>query len=141
MPIFEHQDKIQEFLNRRSYVTNPEHRFFFALLMNVDGKERILSLIKERFPDEEPIDKILDWTMELAQTRVMGLNVPNALGVANFDDFDSFVLEDMLKGVADEEIKKNLLEEMTNQNPEDAAKDIANRIEKIRSSIVLQSLL
>ena len=141
LPIFAHQDKIQEFISRRSYVTNPEHRFFFALLLNVDGKERILSLIKERFSDAEPIEKVLDWTTELAQTKVMGLNIPNALGVANFDDFDSFILEDMLKGVSDEEIKKNLVAEMSNQNPEGAEKDIAGRIEKIRNSTVLQPLL
>jgi hypothetical protein len=141
LPIYAHQDKLQEFISRRSYVTNPEHRFFFALLMNVDGKERILSLIKERFPDTEPIEKILDWTTELAQTKVMGLNVPNALGIPNYDDFDSFILEDILKGISDEDIQKNLLEEMSNQNPEEAAKDIANRIEKIRKSIVLQPLL
>ena len=141
LPVFAHFDKLQEFISRRSYVTNAEHRFFFALLLNVDGKERILSLIKDRFPESEPIEKVLDWTTELAQTKVMGLNIPNALGVANFDDFDSFVLEDMLKGVADEEIQKNLVEEMSNQNPEDATKDIAARIEKIRNSAVLKPLL
>jgi uncharacterized protein YaaQ len=141
LPIYAHQDKIQEFVSRRSYVTNPEHRFFFALLLNVDGKERIFSLVKERFSDAEPIEKILDWTTELAQTKVMGLNIPNALGVANFDDFDSFILEDILKGVSDEEIQKNLVAEMSNQNPEEAEKDIAARIEKIRNSAVLKPIL
>ena len=141
LPIFAHQDKQQEFVSRRSYVTNPEHRFFFALLLNVDGKERILSLIKTRFPEAEPFEKILDWTTELAQTKVMGLNVPNALGIPNFDDFDSFILEDMLKGVSDEDIEKNLIEEMSNQNPEEAAKDISARIEKIRNSAVLKPIL
>lgn len=141
LPLYHQQDKLQEFVSRRSYVTNPEHRFFFALLMNVDGRERIFSLIKERFPDAEPIDKVLDWTTELAQTKVMGMNVPNALGVPNFDDFDSFIFEDMLKGISDEDIQKNMAAEKTNQDPEEAAKDIAQRIEKIRKSLVLQSLL
>lgn len=141
LPIYAHQDKIQEFISRRSYIANAEHRFFFALLLNVDGKERVFSLIKERFPDAEPVEKVLDWTTELAQTKVMGLNVPNALGVANFDDFDSFILEDMLKGMADEEIQKNLIEEMSNQNPDETAKDITARIEKIRNSTVLKPLL
>lgn len=141
LPIYSYQDKIQEFISRRSYVTNAEHRFFFALLMNVDGRERIFSLIKERFPEIEPIEKVLDWTTELAQTKVMGMNVPNALGVVNYDDFDSFILEDMLKGVSDEDIEKNLVAEMSNQNPDEAAKDIIGRIQKIRNSIVLQPLL
>jgi hypothetical protein len=141
LEVFDKQDKLTEIINRRNYITEPEHRFFMALLMNVEGKDRIFSLIKERFPDSEPIEKVLDWTTELAQTKVMGMNVPNALGIPNFDDFDSFILEDILKGVADEDIQKNLTEEMSNQNPEDAAKEIASRIEKIRKSVVLKPLL
>ncbi len=141
MPIFDHFDKQQEIIQRRGYVTNPEHRFFLALLLNVEGRERILSLIKNRFPESDPIEKTLDWVSELAQTKVMGLNIPNALGVPDFDDFDSFILEDMLKEVSDEDIQKNLTEEMGNQNPEEAAKDITKRIEKIRQSSILKILL
>jgi hypothetical protein len=141
LEVFDKQDKLGEIINRRNYITEPEHRFFMALLMNLEGKARIFSLIKERFPENEPIEKVLDWTTELAQTKVMGMNVPNALGIPNYDDFDSFILEDILKGQSDEEIQKNLTEEMSNQNPEDTAKDIASRIEKIRKSVVLKPLL
>jgi hypothetical protein len=84
---------------------------------------------------------VLDWTTALGQTKVMGMNVPNALGIPNFDDFDSFILEDMLKGVPDEDIQRNLAQEMSNQIPEEAAKEIAGRIEKIRKSAVLKPLL
>ncbi|HRH45636.1 MAG TPA: hypothetical protein PKY82_28610 [Pyrinomonadaceae bacterium] len=141
LSIFEKQDKLMEIMNRRNYITQPEHRFFLALLMNIDEKSRVFSLIKERFPDSEPIEKVLDWTTELAQTKVMGLNIPNALGIPDFNDFDSFILEDMLKGVSDEDIKKTLVEEMSNQNPEEVEKDITSRIEKIRSSAILKPLL
>ena len=141
LPIFEHQDKIQEIISRRGYVTNPEHRFYFALLLNVDGRKRILSLVKERFPEADPIEKILDWTTELAQTKVFGSNVPNALGIEGFDDFDTFVLEDLLKGASDEEVHKNMAADMGNQDPQEFAKDVAKRLERIRTSIVLKPLL
>jgi hypothetical protein len=141
LTIFEKQDKLFEITNRRNYITEPEHRFFLALLMNVEGKKRIFSLIKERFPESEPIDKVLDWTTQLAQTKVMGMHVPNALGIPNFDDFDSFILEDILKGLSDEDIQTNLAEDSPNQNPEELAKDVTARIEKIRNSAVLKPLL
>jgi hypothetical protein len=141
LEVFDKQDKLSEIINRRNYITDPEHRFFMALLMNVEGRKRIFSLIKERFPDDEPLEKVLDWTTALGQTKVMGMNVPNALGIPNFDDFDSFILEDMLKGVPDEDIQRNLAQEMSNQIPEEAAKEIAGRIEKIRKSAVLKPLL
>lgn len=141
LSIFEKQDKLNEITNRRNYITQPEHRFFMALLMNVDDKKRVFSLIKDRFPDAEPIEKVLDWTMELAQTKIMGMNVPNALGIVDFNDFDSFILEDMLKGVSDEQIKKTMAEEMSNENPDETDKNISSRIEKIRESVILKPLL
>lgn len=91
--VFAHQDKVNEIIKRRGFISEPEHRFFLALLMNVESKEQILSLIKERFPDANPIDKILDWTFDLANTRVLGLNIPNALGIADFGNLDLFIFE------------------------------------------------
>ena len=141
LSVFEKQDKQMEIMTRRNYITQPEHRFFLALLMNIDDKNRIFSLIKDRFPDTEPIEKILDWITELAQTKVMGLHVPNALGIPDFNDFDSFILEDMLKGVSDEDIKKGLTEEMSDRPADEVEKDISDRIEKIRASTILKPLL
>ncbi len=141
LSIFEKQDTLSEIINRRNYITEPEHRFFLALLMNVEGKERIFSLIKERFPEAEPIDKVLDWTTELAQTKVLGMNIPNALGIEGFDDYDSFILEDMLKGLSIEEIQKNLENDAPNQSPEELATDLTKRVEKLRDSVVLKPIL
>jgi hypothetical protein len=139
--VFAQEEKISQIINRRSYITNPEHRFFLALLLNVEGKERILSLIKTRYPEADPLEKVLDWVSELSQTKVLGLNVPNALGIEDFNDFDLFVLEDLMKGLSAEEMQKNLLAEAQTQNIEETLKDLNSRIEKIRQSVILQPLL
>lgn len=139
--IFDKQQKINELINRRNYVTSPELRFFLALLLNVDGKDRILSLVKERFPDSEPLDKVLDWVSELGQTKVLGLNVPNALGIENFDDYDLLVLEDLMRGNTVEEIQANLQSETQNQNSEEFLNNLNQRIEKLRQSVILEQLL
>jgi hypothetical protein len=97
-PIFERLDAIDEIVRRRSFVTDPEHRFFFALLMNVDDREHILGLIKKRFPEADPTEKILDWVYDLAQTRVVGVETSNALGIPGFGDAEMDVLEAILKG-------------------------------------------
>ena len=96
--VFEHRERVVEIVRRRNYVTDAEHRFFFALLLNVEGRERILSLVKQRFPDADPISKILDWSYDLAQTRVVGVNIPNALGIEGFGDADLTLLESLLRG-------------------------------------------
>lgn len=139
--VFAHQERIDEILKRRSYVTEPEHRFFLALLMNVEGKERIFALIKERFPDSEPIDKILDWTYDLAQMRVVGLNIPNALGINDFGDFDLFVLECLLKGMKEIEMRETLQTDYPPENVENLMQTAAEKIERIRQSVIFQPLL
>ena len=53
-------DTLEECLRRetisqmRHHIDNPDHRFFLALLMNVQNRADILSLISERFPDQSP---------------------------------------------------------------------------------------
>ena len=64
-------DRLEEILRLRSFVTNAEHRFFLALLLNVEGRENIFPLIKQRYPDADPVEKVLDWVFELSETRVM----------------------------------------------------------------------
>ena len=135
--VFEHIDKVDEILRRRSYVTDAEHRFFLALLLNVEGRERIFSLVKERFPESEPLDKILDWTFDLAQTRVLGEKIPNALGIMDFDDTDSFVLENLLLDKSEDEIRRVLETEYGAANLE----NLPERIEKIQKSVIFQPLL
>ncbi len=139
--VFAQEEKIREIINRREYITNPEHRFFLALLLNVEGKERIFSLVKTRFPEVEPLEKVLDWVSELAQTKILGSNVPNALGIEGFSDYDLFVLEDLLRGLSAEEMRKNLQAESPEQNVEEALKDLEKRIENIRQSVILEPLL
>lgn len=135
--VFAHLEKQDEIIRRRSYVTESEHRFFLALLLNVEGRERIFSLVKERFPDKEPLDKVLDWTFDLAQTRVLGENIPNALGIADFDDTDLFILENLLQDKATDEIQTMLETEYGSEKLE----NFPERLEKLQKSVIFQPLL
>jgi hypothetical protein len=135
--VFEYLDKQDEIVRRRGYVTEPEHRFFLALLLNVEGRERIFSLVKERFPDSEPLDKVLDWTFDLAQTRVLGQNIPNALGIADFDDTDLTILENLLQDKSSDEIQTILETEYGSGKLE----DLSARIEKLQKAVIFQPLL
>jgi hypothetical protein len=139
--IFAHQEKVNEIIKRRNFVKEPEHRFFLALLMNVEGKQRILSLVRKRFPEADPIEKILDWTFDLAQTRVLGLNLPNALGIADFGDLDLFILENILKDKSDEELRTALITEYLNEDVEALAKSLTEKKERIKQSVIIAPLL
>ena len=135
--VFERFDMIDEITGRRGYVTKPEHRFFMALLLNVDGRARIFSLIKQRFPDADPVEKILDWIFDLAETRVVGIDINNALGIPDFGEAEMFVLENLLKDKPDDEIVKTYNDE----NPGAESTIASDAIAKIRSSVIFRPLL
>jgi len=138
--VFSRMDRLDEILKRRGFVTNPEHRFFLALLLNVDGKENIFSLIKQRYPNDDPIEKILDWVLELSETRVMAANSSNALGIENFGPFDLFILENLLRDKSVEEMKAAI----KNDHPADQAENllaaIPEKVEGIYHAIIFQPL-
>jgi hypothetical protein len=106
--VLEEQVRQQNIVQRRATITGEEHRFFLALLLNIPSREKILELVKQRFPGTDPVEKILDWVEELAQTRVLGSKEPNALGIEGFDDDHVFVLEQLLRGKSIEEIRQLL---------------------------------
>lgn len=136
--VFAHRDALNEIVRRRGFVTDPELRFFLALLLNVQGRERIFSMIGERFPEADPVEKILDWSHDLAQTRVVGLNTSNALGIDGFDDFDLTVLENMLRGRSDDVLRESLVADYGSERVEAAGLD--DRLERIRRSVIFQPL-
>lgn len=139
--VFAHQIKVDEIVRRRNYITEPEHRFFLALLMNVEGRERIFSLVRQRFPDGEPLEKILDWTFDLAQTRVLGTNLPNALGIEDFGDLDLFILESLLKDATDEDQEKTLESEYGMKITDEVRENLRKKREQIRRSVIFEPLL
>jgi hypothetical protein len=102
--VLEEQDRQQDIINRRGTITGEEHRFFLALLLNVPSREKILELVKQRFPEVDPVEKILDWVEEMSQTRVLGSKEPNALGIEGFGDEHVLVLENQLRGKTPEQI-------------------------------------
>ncbi len=69
----------------RAYIEDPEHRFFLALLMNVPGRADVFALISERFPDQSPVETILNWAEELIEPTDFGLTILDAAFPATLD--------------------------------------------------------
>jgi len=139
--VFAYQERLQDLVRRRSFVDNPEHRFFFALLLNADGRERILSLIRDRFKDADPVEKILDWTYELSQIRLAGIDNQNALGIAGFDDFDLTLVEYLLRGRSDIQMAEIVREIYAPEKAEALLPNLSDRASLIKNSIVFAPLL
>lgn len=62
----------------RHFIVNPEHRFFLALLVNVQNRKDILALITQRFPGASPINTIIGWAEELMEPNDFGVTLLDA---------------------------------------------------------------
>jgi hypothetical protein len=70
-------------LGRR--VTDPEQRFFLALLHHVPSREELLPLIAARFPGEDPIERAEALAVSLSGTGRIGVDFGDALTRARSD--------------------------------------------------------
>ncbi len=62
----------------RSTITEPEHRFFLALLMNVPTRADLLALVAQRFPKQAPVETVLRWAEELVELSEFGIAILDA---------------------------------------------------------------
>ncbi|HEV7743965.1 MAG TPA: hypothetical protein VGO56_03110 [Pyrinomonadaceae bacterium] len=141
LPVLEEQARQMSLIHRRGTITKDAHRFFLALLLNIPSRIKTLELVKQRYPDQDPVETILDWVEELGRTRVLGSKETNALGMAEFDDSYVFVLEGLLQGLDLEEINQKA---MTQYPPKDAAeliKRVPTLLATLRESTLFKSLL
>lgn len=137
--VFEQQEREFEIIRRRGFVTDANHRYFLALLLNVTGKTRILSLIKERVSDQDPIETVLDWVDELGRTRITGTN-ENALGIEDYSDVHAFVLEGMLRDKIVAEIKAEICADAASNETVELAAKIPQYYSALENSPLFSSL-
>lgn len=62
----------------RGTITDPDHRFFLALLMNAPTRADLLSLVKHRRPRQTPIDAVMRWAGELMEVSDEGVTILGA---------------------------------------------------------------
>jgi hypothetical protein len=62
----------------RSAITEPEHRFFLALLMNAPTRADLLALVSQRFPRQAPAAVVLRWIEELMEVSDEGVSMLDA---------------------------------------------------------------
>ena len=140
-PVFEEGARLQDIVKRRSTITSEDHRFFLALLLNVSERERLLAMVKSRFPNRGPVDIVLDWIEELSNTRVLGSNESNVLGIDGFDHNYLFVLEGLLEGRSAADIKEKANRECSGEQAAAVAARVESISERLKSSQLLRQLL
>jgi hypothetical protein len=141
LPVLEEQARQKSIIERRGTITADAHRFFLALLLNVPSRQKILELVKQRYPAADPVETVLDWVEELGRTRVLGSKETNALGMPEFDDSHVFVLECLLQGLSTKEIEEKAVAQYPAQHAEELIARIPSLAESLRATTLFKTLL
>src|SRR5262249_42258917 len=140
-PVFEEVQRQQNLIQRRGQITESEHRFFLALLLNVPDRLKILDLVRQRYPDQNPVTTIVDWVEELANTKLFGSPEPNVLGINDLDDEYLFVLQCMLEGLPIEQIRNEFSKEFSVVSPQSSIDKSDTLYEEIHNSMMFKTVV
>jgi hypothetical protein len=135
-PVFEEARRQNNLIHRRAQITAPEHRFFLALLLNVPDRRRMLEMAARRAPEADPVDTVMEWVEELANTKMLGSSEANVLGIADFDDDYQFALRCLLEGLSLTEARERCRAEWA----EDYADEIGAKLDALYESIPASDL-
>ena len=133
-PVFAEQRRQADIVKRRAMVEGEDHRFFLALLLNVPDRAMVLNLIKQRFPDADPVDLASGWVKELIAIRIFGSHEQNVLGLSNFDSTHLAVLAGLLRGLPEEAIEAQTSAQLSSQMP------FADVVKNIKASSLFRSI-
>jgi hypothetical protein len=140
LPVFEEAIRQRNLVHRRGQITSNEHRFFLALLLNVPDRAKVLELVRQRFPEQDPVNTITDWVEELANTRVAGSSEPNVLGIDDFDEDYLFVFQCLLEGLTIEQMKSAFQEELSEEDFRGLGDKPETLYDTIRNSMLFGSI-
>ena len=140
LPVFDESARQNYLIQRRGQITSNEHRFFLALLLNVPDREKLLELVKHRFPDQDPVETVIDWVEELANTRAAGSPEPNVLGIHGIDEDYLLVLQCLLEARSLEQTKTAFEQELAVEDVGSSSDKVQKLYEDIRNSILFKSV-
>ena len=140
-PVYEENQRQYNIIMRRGYLTSSDQRFFLALLLNVPHRAMILELVKQRCPEQEPVETIAKWVEELSTTRLYGSGEANVLGVENYDDTSGLVLRCRLRGLSVEQTKQAVRKEYEGESGTELDAEVEQALLSFQQSVPLKSLL
>jgi hypothetical protein len=85
-PVFREIARQVFIIKRRRLVVSAEHRFFLALLLNLGDHASVVAMVKDRYPEQDPVEVIARWVEEIAQIKGSDEFAPNPLGIEIGED-------------------------------------------------------
>ena len=140
LPVMQEIHRKDKIVERRKQLKTAEQRFFLAVLLNVSEKARILELVKERFPERDPIDTICDWVMQLSEIKVAG-GQSNLLGIDDFNEDYLTVFRGSLQNDYSAELERALQERVAPETRTDLIPNLQAMRRVLENSDLLKVFL
>lgn len=115
----------------RKLVTDPNHRFFLALLMNLPSQAAISKVISSRHPDTDPLQLIQKWSREISDSNGIGIE---------FDDTIALLFRCLLERKSLEETLEVLRQEYPVESVDSQRALIEDACGRIQDSELLRPL-
>lgn len=69
----EDRRRTRAFNKLREKITDPDHRFLLALLLNVPRRRDVIALVQRSYPDGSAVERLTRWVLELTQHPELGV--------------------------------------------------------------------
>lgn len=130
-PLFAEIDRVNSIRIGRISITQPDHRFFMALLMNAENRKHVDQIIRQRYPQEEPANLVTNWIHDL--NKEQKFNPP-------FAEFQLELISLMLRSQSHEEAINSLKSIYNDDQIEHSKSDILNIYTKMKALPILKVL-
>jgi hypothetical protein len=137
LPVLFESQKTKALVHLRTRLVRPEDRFFLALLLNVETRAQMVGLIKEHWPNRDPVECICDWVQELS-TQTGRDGGANVLGIQGFEPAHLAVLRHVLR---DQTSEGGQGTQQNNSLPDIPAVEYQRIFDSLQKSIVIKSIL
>jgi len=124
-------------IGRRRAVHAESHRFFLALLLNLNGLSEIKRMVERYAPGADPADTVMRWVAELAAEPATEPSEPNAIGVV-LDEAALGIMRLLFDGNTDDDVLGALSDEYEGVNELQA--EVRELCAAFRSSVLFSPL-
>jgi hypothetical protein len=83
-PVLDEDERLRIVRSRRNAISDEGLRFLLALLLTVPEKHHVLRLVRQRVPDRDAVDVVVEWVDQLAHVKAFDSQEANILGIDGF---------------------------------------------------------
>jgi hypothetical protein len=106
-PVVTEDRRAASIVRKRSAVTEPELRFFLAVLLNVRGRESALRLVQKEFPDRDPVEAVVQWCYALSEITPPPAKAASPLGF-DMDEIVAATFSSLLRGEGEDGVARRV---------------------------------